>query len=933
MRRLGLGLGIGAQRASGGGGATIPAAFTAGQWTLADSPSVDGDKLTLNITALPSDGGSAITALQFKVDPGAWQTLSGTGTGARTITVLAGALAEVQVRAVNAIGNGTASDTKTVTPTALAGPTNTVAPAMTGTFTVGQVITVGNGTWSVTPDEYERRWTYGSTLLSGETASTYTIDDFTFGQNLFAEVRCRQTAGAWSNWITATGGQTVAANAQDVVWEATLTGGGNPRTFPFTPAVTEGDMIVFMVKATAGSLSSGFVQGDFNIGTMQGTSTFNNGECLACVTYVCPTSEAGGIQLIAGHGGGASGIDCLAVNLGPHIFNSIGFANSDSSGAYNFATPSAPANAKVLWAQANRAGGPTYTASPTPPSKATAPPYSDGGTFDSGDASTHFWFVRTQAVAGTVASQSLTPSGYSFRKTFTATFTPQIVSPGVPDGKYIADDNGAGIARTSTISSMVTDGVTINLNGVSRKVGNYISNNLGLGTLFIYDAGAGVPILSHTGDVMWKNPRAIVDGTDAQPFVDPASESPPMYGPLYNAGLAQATPFTAVAGDTLLISVNRATPLGSSKVVKYITVHVVGTIPYDDEFAPPYVWDASLGAKPRFRFSDWNQGTKPLPSLAAQSNPPDLAVVQQTYNRRTIDLVNTWNNYSINAGVTAAGLSQSTYGREMLSWENNALAVICGNYTLAQKKPLLVGFLQRGIDCWGVYKSGKAQTPGSIWYSADGGHKMGRKLPIILAGHMLGDNAMRDVDSTAADRDFSEDGQTFYVNQALIDFTQDPGWAGTSYTTATGRPYEAFVQGMLDGQSLNYPMPEWVGLLYDPTLSYAEFNAHWNGHGYRFNGDSGMKDWSIHVLLAAAMGLDAYWGGNAWFDYTRRHYEMVRNGVDPWRLAGGGTNRYPMVNTTGAGSYFNTGAPSSTSSGWAERMFAAHINTVWPYPW
>lgn len=101
-----------------------PAQFAAGDWAVAD-PGTSGD-VTLTITGLPNDGGSAITALQYTTDAGsAWNNLSGTGTGARTLSVQSdGSTAFVDdtlytfaIRAVNAVGNGSASGNKTVTPT------------------------------------------------------------------------------------------------------------------------------------------------------------------------------------------------------------------------------------------------------------------------------------------------------------------------------------------------------------------------------------------------------------------------------------------------------------------------------------------------------------------------------------------------------------------------------------------------------------------------------------------------------------------------------------------------------------------------------------------------------------------------------------------------------------------------------------------------
>lgn len=105
--------------------ATAPAQFGTGDWSVAD-PGTDGD-VTLTISTLPSDGGSAITALQYTTDSGSnWANLTGTGTGARTLTVQSdgvtaftnGVSYTFAVRAVNAVGNGTSSATKSVTPTA-----------------------------------------------------------------------------------------------------------------------------------------------------------------------------------------------------------------------------------------------------------------------------------------------------------------------------------------------------------------------------------------------------------------------------------------------------------------------------------------------------------------------------------------------------------------------------------------------------------------------------------------------------------------------------------------------------------------------------------------------------------------------------------------------------------------------------------------------
>ncbi len=92
---------------------TAPAAFTSGQWTL--STGLEAFQIVVSITELPSDGGSEITELQYDAGAG-WVSLVGVDTGPRTLTVSeSGTAYDVQIRAVNAIDPGTASDTKAAT--------------------------------------------------------------------------------------------------------------------------------------------------------------------------------------------------------------------------------------------------------------------------------------------------------------------------------------------------------------------------------------------------------------------------------------------------------------------------------------------------------------------------------------------------------------------------------------------------------------------------------------------------------------------------------------------------------------------------------------------------------------------------------------------------------------------------------------------------
>ena len=135
----------------GGGGPTAPSAFTAGMWSISNLNT--GGDARITITSLPSNGGSAITALQYQKDAGSWTNLGGTGTGNYDLldVFTDGVQASVKVRAVNAVGNGADSDTKQVTTTApdvtaptLSSPTDAAngSTAATGSVSTNE----GNGT-------------------------------------------------------------------------------------------------------------------------------------------------------------------------------------------------------------------------------------------------------------------------------------------------------------------------------------------------------------------------------------------------------------------------------------------------------------------------------------------------------------------------------------------------------------------------------------------------------------------------------------------------------------------------------------------------------------------------------------------------------------------------------------------------------------------
>lgn len=122
--------------------ATAPSAFVASDWDLIAAASSGGTVLQIDIQTLPNDGGSAITDIEYRLDGGTATSLSTTTTGLYNITVTADTETDVEIRAVNSVGNGAWSDLKTATPQRTGGTTVSSFQIDGRTFTL-------NGSYSI----------------------------------------------------------------------------------------------------------------------------------------------------------------------------------------------------------------------------------------------------------------------------------------------------------------------------------------------------------------------------------------------------------------------------------------------------------------------------------------------------------------------------------------------------------------------------------------------------------------------------------------------------------------------------------------------------------------------------------------------------------------------------------------------------------------
>ena len=157
------------------------------------------------------------------------------------------------------------------------------------------------------------------------------------------------------------------------------------------------------------------------------------------------------------------------------------------------------------------------------------------------------------------------------------------------------------------------------------------------------------------------------------------------------------------------------------------------------------------------------------------------------------------------------------------------------DFTDAEKETLLIGYVQAGIDLYGVVQDGgRNHWPGS------GGNNSGRKWPILFAGMMLGDPGMRSIGSQ--DVAFGEDTQCFYV-------AETPPGSGVYNNGYGGYGPE------------HLGMPEWgIEHAHRPQND----TVSWTGQAYRLCCTA--NAWWGQILAARIMDAESLWNHDSLFD-------------------------------------------------------------------
>lgn len=299
---------------------------------------------------------------------------------------------------------------------------------------------------------------------------------------------------------------------------------------------------------------------------------------------------------------------------------------------------------------------------------------------------------------------------------------------------------------------------------------------------------------------------------------------------LYNASLNVArpggndlsvgNPLVVAAGNSLVCAVSHPNFDNRPGFTDQTVFTVVSTAPATGSFRPAYVaGDKSVPANESD--IDYNQlQNLAVPADAVGSSaPPLLTNTAITFERPWIDFITNYNGREIHALNNWKG---NHYGRDAAFAIASAILRLNLSATNAEKRATLIGILQYGLDTWSIVRTGAI-------FEANGGHQLGRKLPLLLAGHVLNKSDIMVYGNGAVNRVFQEDRQHFIVSEAEVAITNDL----RALPSITSTSVSAAVVTATCATAHNLPLPRFAttqSMIRVSGFSPADINGDWIGN-------------------------------------------------------------------------------------------------------
>jgi Chitobiase/beta-hexosaminidase C-terminal domain len=325
---------------------------------------------------------------------------------------------------------------------------------------------------------------------------------------------------------------------------------------------------------------------------------------------------------------------------------------------------------------------------------------------------------------------------------------------------------------------------------------------------------------------------------------------PVQYEPAKNVALS--FPFTLKVGDVLVSAKSQAYYPTWLKTVCALTV--LSGPPPSGSFRPS-IFGTDRSVRWNVSQMDWSV----LKNYAATSSTPTKASIEaQIPPLPWFEWLPAWNGNSLQADDNTTdlpfvdGTHYRVYGRETAQKFGRIGLWLNTNQPLADKQAIAIQMVQNGMDIYDYVRLGGG-------YYHDGGHKCGRKLPLVLAAMMLNDPSLK---AMAGNPDiFQEDTQVWFVNQSDVGRVL---WVAPPGDSWYGREFLQYTQA-------DVGMPEWgIRHRFEPVQD----NRSWSATYRSTVGNGMMGSW----LAAHLMGMQSIWNHPAAFSYMERYHTLSGDG-------------------------------------------------------
>lgn len=413
---------------------------------------------------------------------------------------------------------------------------------------------------------------------------------------------------------------------------------------------------------------------------------------------------------------------------------------------------------------------------------------------------------------------------------------------------------------------------------------------------------------------------------------DSISSIPTQYNPALNKALnVSVSSPVVIQPHSSLVSTISIEEINRPQIRAAAILTVLDSIPPEGSFRPPY-----CGTDKTIRFNKSQLNYPVLARLPIIQEIHDLFPTFQYpfdnaaefikriglyFERPWIDHIPSWHVRYLHPSE-----NMPDYSREMAKQVGDAALALNLDFSDSEKEATLVRFVQLGIDNYGVIQDGGKDN----WIPLEG-QCMSRKLPIVFAGKVLGDEDMLNIgtwfDNNNTGVVFQEDLNVFYVSQENdvdryvrgVNKGYPPAVIGSDsneyrcirthtasadnypvtgsnwqnyweYTWKSGRwlvewqegtYYEVNDGGIAKQYTSDYVgLPEWGSRHYGPYSWVNSDDSDWFAN-YRHICATGMAG---HALVIHIMGLKEAWDRDVFLDYQDRwyyHEENEEDGVPP----------------------------------------------------